>query len=260
MVSYEKIIDMWRGWHVATVSDIDCRLDNFRILFAFNSTKIENDSITYFDTRELFENGRVLNYTGDPRALFELGNQKLCYEYLKHKIAAREPLSKNIVLETHCILTSGTYDARRFIERGERPGAFKKHDYVTGRAEVGATPDEAPQAVMDLLEELKEMPSDGQPDSKPFEAILKAAAYFHASFEHIHPFADGNGRVGRTLTNYFLMIHNHPPVIVYDEDKALYYKALESYDSDEVIRPMCDFLRSETVKTWGLTLDRETRQ
>lgn len=39
------------------------------------------------------------------------------------------------------------------------------------------------------------------------------AAYFHASFENIHPFADGNGQVGRTLLNYYLMIHNEPPVI-----------------------------------------------
>lgn len=59
---------------------------------------------------------------------------------------------------------------------------------------------------------------------------LKAASYFHLQFEAFHPFADGNGRVVRTLMNYFLMTHNHPPIIIYDEDKKYYYAALQSFD------------------------------
>jgi len=123
---YGQIVELWRGWRVETVSDIDLRLSGFRILFAYNSGRIENDEITYHNTREIFENGRVVNFTGDPRSMFELGNQKLCHEFLKHKIAAREPLTVPLVLEVHSILTGGTYDERRYIERGERPGAFKK--------------------------------------------------------------------------------------------------------------------------------------
>ena len=92
MDNYEEIVRMWYGWHITTVSDIDARLHNFRILFAYNSGKIENENVTYHDTREIFENGRVLNFSGDPRTLFELGNQKLCYEFLKHKIAAHDPI------------------------------------------------------------------------------------------------------------------------------------------------------------------------
>ena len=249
--TYKQALDLWRGWHVATVPDVDLRLSNFRILFAYNSGKIENDEITYYDTREIFENGRVVNFTGDPRSVFELGNQKLCYEFLKHKIAAREPLTIPLVLEAHSILTSGTYDERRYIERGERPGSFKRHDYVTGREEVGALPEDVPADMDELLGELSEY-ANGD--------ALKAAAYFHARFEYIHPFADGNGRTGRTLMNYFLMLHDHPPLIVYDEDKDKYYAALERYDADEDIAPMYDFLRSQTEKTWSKTLEREARK
>jgi len=197
-----------------------------------------------------------LNYTGDPRALFELGNQKLCYEFLKHKIAAREPLTINLVLETHGVLTGGTYDERRYVERGERPGAFKKHDYVTGRAEVGSMPEDVPGDVEALLNELHELANG----NTPAETILKAAAYFHLRFEYIHPFADGNGRVGRTLMNYFLMTHNHPPIIVYDEEKAAYYDALERYDQAEEIQPMVDFLVRQTELTWRETLARKQRR
>ncbi|MCL2125889.1 MAG: Fic family protein [Oscillospiraceae bacterium] len=248
---YDEIVRMWRGWHVASVSDIDARLDNFRILFAYNSSKIENEAITYHDTREIFENGRALNFTGDPRAIFELGNQKLCYEFLKHKIAAREPLTVLLVLETHAALTGGTYDEMRFVGRGERPGAFKKHDYVTGLMEVGSLPEEVPGHIGALLDEINEY-ANGD--------ILKAGAYFHLRFEYIHPFADGNGRVGRALLNYFLMIHDHPPITIYDEDKAEYYKALEAYDEREDIMPMCVFLRMQAMRTWEKTLSHEQQR
>lgn len=44
---------------------------------------------------------------------------------------------------------------------------------------------------------------------------LTAAAFFHAKFENIHPFADGNGRTGRLVMNYLLVIHNHPPIVIH---------------------------------------------
>jgi Fic family protein len=170
MSKYPDIVRMWQSWRVASVADIDLRLHNFRILFAYNSGKIENADITYHDTREIFENSRAVNFTGDPRALFELGNQKLCYELLKYKIAAREPLTVPLALETHAVLTGGTYDERRFVERGERPGTFKKHDYVTGPAEVGSTPEDVPRDMADLLGEIQGYNGDH---------LLKAVAYFH---------------------------------------------------------------------------------
>ena len=79
----------------------------------------------------------MLNYTGDTRAIFELENQKLCYEYLNPKLIAQEPLTIELIKSIHAILTAGTYDGKRYISQGERPGEFRKHDYVTGLAEVG---------------------------------------------------------------------------------------------------------------------------
>jgi Fic family protein len=248
---YEKILELWQKYNVRTKADIDLRLHNFRVLFAYNSGKIENNEITYHDTREIFENGRVLNYTGSPRTIFELENQKLCYEFLKTKIAAGESLTVELVKETHSILTSGAYDERRYIAQGERPGEFKKHDYVTGRLEVGSLPENVASDLAELLGELAGCERKN---------ILKAAAYFHARFEYIHPFADGNGRVGRTLLNYWLMANNHPPAIIHDEDKAAYYEALFRYDAAEDIQPMETFLKKQIEQTWGKTLERERQR
>ncbi len=192
MERYEQAVALWRSYGIESITDLDRYLDNFRVLFAYHSGKIENAEITYHDTREIFENGKVSNYTGNPRALFEQQNQKQCYEFLKEKIVCSEPLSVDLVKEIHLILSAGTYDERRYIENEERPGEFKKHDYVTGIHEVGSAASEVEADLTELMEEIS-----------AFEGkdVLKAAAYLHARFEYIHPFADGNGRVGGRLAN-----------------------------------------------------------
>ncbi len=248
MKAYEEALKLWAGYDVQTPADLDLRLDNFRVLFAYHSGKIENPEVTLHDTREIFENGRAIGFSGNPRTLFEQQNQKLCYDYLKLLIAARAPLTAELVKEVHGILTAGTYDEHRFIERGERPGAYKKHDFVTGRYEVGSPPGDVEAGLTALIDEVNAYQGD---------QILKAAAYFHAGFEHIHPFADGNGRVGRTLLNYYLLTHGHPPLIIHDEDKGAYYDALETFDAREDLTPLLDVLKHETVKTWEATLTRQ---
>lgn len=249
--AYEKIIGLWKSFAVQTPSDIDRVLDNFRVLFAYHSGKIENAEITYHDTREIFENGKLSGFSGNTRTVFEQQNQKLCYEFLKEKIVAKEPITLELTQEIHRILTSGTYDERRYIENGERPGEFKKHDYVTGLYEVGSPPEDVEQDLADLLSEIQDYAG---------KDTLKVAAYFHARFEYIHPFADGNGRVGRTLLNYYLMINEHPPIIIHEERKGCYYKALECYDKEEDLIPMYDFLKEQTVQTWEKTLARAEKK
>ena len=251
MDRYTEAVNLWKKYDMQTEADVDLRLDSFRILFAYNSGKIENQEITYHDTREIFEKGRVVNYTGSPRAIFEQRNQKLCYDFLKPKLISREPITIDFIKEVHSILTSGTYDETRYIQRGERPGEFKKHDYVTGIEEVGSLPEDVEADVQELVAVLREVEG---------KDVLKAATYFHVRFEYIHPFADGNGRVGRTLLNYFLMTHDHPPLIVYDEDKRDYYAALEQYDRSEDYQAMYDFLQKETVRTWEKALEREQKR
>jgi len=242
---YNRAVELWQSYKIVSTADLDKYLDSFRILFAFHSGKIENEEITYQDTREIFENGRVVDYTGSTRTLFEQQNQKMCYEFLKEKIVKKEPLSIELVKEIHKVLTGGTYDERRYIENEERPGEFKKHDYITGVHEVGSVAEDVENDLTELI---------GEVNAYEGKNVLKAAAYLHARFENIHPFADGNGRVGRTLMNYYLMTHNHPPLIVYNEDKQMYYECLQKYDEAEDLNPLYEFLKYETEKTWEKTL------
>lgn len=248
---YTDVITYWQSLKIDSKEKLENVLDNFRILFAYNSGAIENAEITYHDTREIFENGKVISFTGNLRTIFEISNQKTCYEYLLDKIIKREKISENLIKKVHELLTIGTYDERRYISNGERSGEYKKHDYVTGREEVGVSANEVAKEIENLVNEVNSV------NTNDAEDIIKIATYFHNKFENIHAFADGNGRVGRTLTNYILMTNNMPPLIVYDEDKKYYYAALEKYDKEDDIKSMIEFFKYEMEKTWKKTLDKK---
>lgn len=238
-MKYENILTWWQQEKKDTQEDIYVLLDNFKILFAYHSGKIENDEITMHDTREIFENGTVINYTGDLRTLFEIKNQKDCFQYLVDKIVSKEEITIPLILELHSQLMKGCYDETRY-HKGERPGTFKKHDYVTGDG-VGANPEDIEEELKDLLAEVKA--AEGKD-------VMTIAAYFHLRFEEIHPFADGNGRVGRTLLNYYLMTHGYPPLVLYAEDKKTYYMGLTVFDKTGEISGFVEFLKEQMIKTW----------
>lgn len=221
--------------------NLDVILNDFEILFAYHSNRIENPNTNYHDTREIFTNGKVVSYTGDLRTLFEISNQKDCFQYIVNSLLNHQPISINLIKQIHYELTKGTYDERRFLVNGEKPGEFKKHDYIVGVNEVGAPYDMVEEELIDLINEI---------NSYPGNDYLTVVAYLHAMFESIHPFADGNGRVGRTLINYYLLSHQIKPLIIYDEDKKLYYECLEQFDTKNDINPLKEFLLYELEKTW----------
>jgi len=246
---------MWASYDIKTVTDLDLRLNSFRVQFAYNSAKIENPEVTYSATREIFEDKSVKTFKGSPDTLTEINNQRKCYAFLLPKIIAKELMTLDLIKEAHEITTMGTYDDRRFFELGERPGEFKKNDFVIGRNDVGSLPEEVEADLTELLSEI----ADEKSFSDPVK-VMKAATYFHMRFEYIHPFADGNGRVGRTMMNYFLMLHNHPPLIVYDEDREKYYAALEHFNEGEDIELLFDFFLHQLNKTWGNALERHNKR
>ena len=248
MTDYERAVALWKKREIKTDAELAEALNSHSITFAYHSGKIENDKITYHDTREIFEHDGVISYTGDLRTLFEMRNGKEAYELFLAAFQDRRVMDEDFIKESQEKLTQNTYDARRY-RLGERPGEYKNHDYVTGREEVGAPPEDVAEEMEELLEELLDISDD---------KALTAAAYFHAKFENIHPFADGNGRAGRLAMNYFLVLHNHPPITIHEEDRKAYYKALEEWDLRQDLEPMLAFLREQTVKTWEKQIRRET--
>lgn len=250
MTRYQKALELWRQKNIRTDAELAEALNDQSILFAFHSGKLENDHVTYHDTWEIFEHDGVTSYTGDLRTLFEIRNAKEAYELFLCAFRDRRPLDESFLMELQLQLTHNTYDTRRW-QLGERPGTYKRHDYVTGKHEIGAAPEDVAEEMQELLEELHAELQD-----ITHENILTAAAYFHAKFENIHPFADGNGRTGRLAMNYLLVLHDHPPVTIHEEDRKDYYHALEAWDTNQDLEPLRAFLQSQTEKTWEKQLIR----
>ena len=223
-----------------TRQEIEDQLEDFRTLFAYHSNKIENEKVSYNDVKSVFEDGKVIGYSGDLKTLFEIDNQKKCHDYLLDKIVEKQKIDLDFVKDVHKLLTERTYDESRYA-KGERPGEFKKGDYIVGEKEIGSSAENVEKDMLELIDEINNVDSDD---------ILTIATYFHLRFESIHPFADGNGRTGRTLLNYFLMINNIRPLIIYNEDKKYYYECLRAYDDKEDIEPLRKFLEYSQNKTW----------
>ena len=250
MTDYEKAVRWWQSRKITTDAELAEALNGHSILFAYHSGKIENENITYHDTREIFEHDGVTAYTGDLRTLFEIRNAKDANELLLTAFNEKRPLDEELIKQFQRRLTLNTYDTRRY-QLGERPGEYKRHDYVTGREEIGAAPEDVGEEMNELLLELHGVEAKN---------ALTAAAYFHVKFENIHPFADGNGRAGRLAMNYLLLLLDHPPVIIHEEDRKEYYAALEAWDADQDLDRMKEFLQEQTVKTWQKQLDREQKK
>lgn len=250
MTDYEKALALWQRKHITTDAELAEALNGHSIAFAYHSGKLENENITYHDTREIFEHDGVTAYTGDLRTLFEIRNAKEANELFLCAFRDRRALDEAFVKELQRQLTHGTYDTRRW-QLGERPGEYKRHDYVTGREEVGAAPEDVADEMSELLSEIQDVPARN---------ALTAAAYFHAKFENIHPFADGNGRTGRLAMNYFLVLHDHPPIVIHEEDRKGYYEALEAWDRGQELDHLRQFLQEQTVKTWAKQIARAEKQ
>lgn len=245
--NYELLISWWKALNItddAALADaFNCHIINF----AYNSGNIENPNVTYHDVCEVFEHDGVSSYTGDLRTLFEIRNAKVAMEYFFKAFREKLPFDETFIKELQRCLTLNTYDERRW-QRGERPGEYKKGDYVTGRNETGAPAEDVSDEIRELLEDLSDIPPEP-------EKILTAAAFFHAKFENIHPFADGNGRTGRLAMNYLLAAHNHPPLVIHQADRKAYFEALEAWDIEQNLKPLKTFLLEQLIKTWAKRIE-----
>ena len=177
----------------------------------YNSNAIENSTLTLDETeRILLQQALSRNVT--VREVFEARNLARVVEYSRAKAAAGE-LTRDLIVLLHRMLIGGIDDdiAGRFRRTGE---------YVR----VGAHIAPAPERVEPMMAAaLRDYASDLD------SYFLDRIALFHLRFETIHPFCDGNGRMGRVIINFQLYRLGLPPVIIRDNEKERYYQAFRDY-------------------------------
>ena len=108
MTDYELAVDLWQRRKISSDADLAEALNGHSIAFAYHSGKLENDRITYYDTREIFEHDGVTSYTGDLRTLFEIRNAKEANEAFLSAFQERRPLDEPLVKEFQKLLTRNT--------------------------------------------------------------------------------------------------------------------------------------------------------
>lgn len=185
-------------------------LDRFTVNFTYESNAIEGNSLTLKDvTLLLHEN--ILPNSKNLREIYETRNTRTANELLfnnKIKITIEGMLS------LHSILIKDT---------GVKEG-FKQLPNFLMLRNVKTTPPEKVQEEMDKLISWYEA-------NKNKEHPLRLAAEFHGRFEKIHPFEDGNGRVGRILINAILLENGYPPIIIRKTTRTPYFASLEAFDN-----------------------------
>ena len=177
----------------------------------YNSNAIENSTLTIAETEKILLELDVSRNVS-LREIFEAKNLARVFEYIKGKIESKN-LNIESILFFHKMLISNIDD--------DISGRFRKqYEFVRIGTHIAPAPEHI-EAMMDtaVLEY----------SSNHSAYFLEKISQFHLNFESIHPFNDGNGRIGRVLINYQLMQLGFPPIIIRDKEKTIYYEGFKEY-------------------------------
>jgi Fic family protein len=187
-----------------------------QIKLCYNSNRIEGSRLTEEQTRHIYETNTINTETGKAANvddIIEARNHFACFNYILD--AAEEQLSEDIIKEIHRLLKSSTSDSEK---DWFRVGGYKAMPNIIGDRET-TPPDKVKSAVQDLLRKYS------QKDTVSLEDIIR----FHHDFESIHPFQDGNGRVGRLIIFKECLKYGIIPFIIDEEHKNFYYRGLREF-------------------------------
>lgn len=188
-----------------------------QIDLTYNSNHIEGSRLTHDQTRYIFETNTISIEGESVRVddIMETVNHFRCIDLIIDR--AEETLTESLLKELHQILKTGTSDSRK--------DWFAVGEYKRLPNEVGGNETTAPEKVhREMKTLLKEYNSK---KNKTFEDIVD----LHQRFESIHPFQDGNGRVGRLVMFKECLANGHVPFIITEELKMYYYRGLREWNN-----------------------------
>lgn len=186
----------------------------------YNSNAIENSTLTLKETEKILLEQELSRHVS-LREVYEAKNLARVVDYTRNK-AKKEELTKKLILLIHKILIGGMDDniAGRFRQKGE---------YVRVGTHIGSPPEHVERLIDNLLLEYF---------SDHTNYFIDKIAKFHLEFERIHPFLDGNGRIGRVIVNFQFLRLGFPRIIIRNKEKQDYYSAFREYDINKNTKPM----------------------
>jgi len=186
----------------------------------YHSNALENSTLSLEETEKILLEIDLERFVS-AREIHESKNLARVTSYIETKSISEE-ISKELILLLHQMLI-GNIDEKI-------AGRFRKgNEWVRVGSYVASPPTEVIPIVSSLI-------SSYLADKSTH--IISKIAKFHLEFEHIHPFCDGNGRIGRVLNNFLLMREGYVPINITFTDRARYYDAFREYDQDGSIKIM----------------------
>lgn len=191
---------------------------NTQIIFSYNTNHIEGSKLTEDQTRYIYETNTIL-FEGQTVAsvddIVETSNHFKLVDYMLD--VADKELTEEMTKSFHRILKEGTMDSRK--------DWFNVGEYKQLANEAGSMKTSSPKQVAKDMQNLMEWYNCLS------KVTIKEIIEFHARFEKIHPFQDGNGRVGRIIAFKECLKNNIIPFIILDKDKLFYYRGLKEYQN-----------------------------
>jgi Fic family protein len=199
--------------------------------FVYDTNAIEGSSVTYSEVREIVENG---NWPPQ-REKWEISETYGVRQAIDYIRKSKDHISLNLIKEIHqlCFKNSKTF-AGELRKMGEEVAVIDGLGNIIHR---GAPSQLVPKLLKDLISWYSKNKNKYSP--------IVLAVVVHNQFETIHPFADGNGRVGRLLLNNILLKNGMPPINIELRNRKEYYSALREYQTTGNIRPMIELILKE---------------
>lgn len=216
MISYEGLLQTLRD--EKSIRMPGGLYHELQVRMTYNSNHIEGSKLSEDQTRMIFETNTVDVSDGIPvDDIIETVNHFRAVDYVIDH--AEEPLSEAIIKELHRILKQST---RASTLAWFAIGDYKKRANVVGGRET-AKPEDVPERINALLSDYEAL------DDVSIEDIIR----FHYEFERIHPFQDGNGRVGRLIALKECLRYDIVPFLIEDSKKMFYYRGLSEWEAEK---------------------------
>ena len=197
--------------------------------FVFESNALEGNSLTLKNFSDIVFENRVSN-SADLREVYDARNS---YAVFSHLLTSRREITESLIIDLH----------KKIVKNIDVRIGYKKIPNFLLGINVKLT---APENVAQEMKKLLRWYNENKEKIYPLELAFK----FHHRFERIHPFSDGNGRVGRMLLNYILLKQGYFPIILRKTQRAKYLKALQAADHNQFI-PLMRFALEKTKETYS---------
>lgn len=196
---YKNILDV-----ILKNSDI---YDQFLLSLTYNSNKIEGSTLSEDETADIIFNNKSIPNKSIIEQL-EVKNHQAALQYLFNYLRSTKKVNEELILKLHSILMNGVR---------EDAGFYRRHGVrIVGSNVPTANYLKVPVLMEEIAKDIKKKQKDN----------ILHASNIHARFEQIHPFSDGNGRIGRLILVAMLLAVNIAPAIIKQEEKQLYYTCL----------------------------------